>query len=114
VKSVVRHSARLSSGAPAAGGGVAAETTGQVADQGRSGDSKGEYMKALSWIGLVVLILGIVSFFVPIPRSERQGIKAGGVTFGVETRHEEKVPPFVGAVMILGGVGLLVAGKMRS
>ena len=28
-------------------------------------------MKMLFWIGLVVLILGIVSLVVPIPRSER-------------------------------------------
>lgn len=71
-------------------------------------------MKALFWIGLVVLILGIVSFVVPIPRNERQGFKAGGMSIGVETQHKEKVPPYVGVVMILGGVGLLVAGKMRS
>jgi hypothetical protein len=71
-------------------------------------------MKALFWIGLVVLVLGIASFVVPIPRSERQGFKAGGMSFGIETRHDEKVSPFVSAVMILGGVGMLVAGKMRS
>ena len=35
-------------------------------------------MKMLFWIGLVVAILGIVSFLVPIPRNERQGIEAGG------------------------------------
>ena len=71
-------------------------------------------MKALFWIGMVVLILGIVSLVVPIPRNEREGFKAGGVSVGVETRHEEKVSPFVSAVMILGGVGMMVAGKMRS
>jgi hypothetical protein len=71
-------------------------------------------MKALFWIGMVVLILGIVSLVVPIPRNERQGFKAGGVSVGVETRHEEKVSPFVSAVMILGGVGTMVAGKMKS
>jgi hypothetical protein len=70
-------------------------------------------MKALFWIGMVVLILGIVSLVVPIPRNERKGFKAGGVSVGVETRHEEKVSPYVSAVMILGGVGMLVAGKMK-
>ena len=71
-------------------------------------------MKALFWIGMVVLILGIVSLVVPIPRNERKGFKAGGLSVGVETRHEEKVSPYVSAVMILGGVGMLVAGKMKS
>ena len=71
-------------------------------------------MKALFWIGMVVLILGLVSLVVPIPRSQRDGFMAGGVSFGVETRHEEKVSPFVSAVMILGGVGTMVAGKRKS
>jgi len=71
-------------------------------------------MKALFWIGMVVLILGIVSLVVPIPRSQRDGFKAGGMSFGIETRHEEKVSPLVSAVMILGGVSMMVAGKMKS
>jgi len=70
-------------------------------------------MKALFWIGVVVLILGVVSLVVPIPRSERDGFKVGGVSVGVETRHEEKVPILVSTVMILGGIGTIVAGKMR-
>jgi hypothetical protein len=36
-------------------------------------------MKVLFWIGLVVLILGLVSLVVPIPRSEREGFTVGGV-----------------------------------
>ena len=71
-------------------------------------------MKALFWIGLVVMILGVVSLIVPIPRNEREGFKAGGISVGIETRHDEKVSPFVSAVMILGGVGTMVAGKRRS
>jgi hypothetical protein len=71
-------------------------------------------MKALFWIGLVTLILGIVSLFVPIPRNERDGIKVAGVSIGIETRHDEKVSPIVSAVMILGGAGLMIAGKMKS
>ena len=71
-------------------------------------------MRALFWIGMVVLGLGIVSLVVPIPRSEREGFKAGGVSVGIETRHDEKVSPFVSAAMILGGVGALVAGKVKA
>ena len=71
-------------------------------------------MKALFWIGLVVLILGVVSLVVPIPHSEREGVSVGGVSFGVETRHEEKLSPALSAVMILGGLGAMAAGKGRS
>lgn len=71
-------------------------------------------MKALFWIGMVALVLGIVSLIVPIPRSEREGFKVGGLSVGVETRHEEKVSPFVSAVIILGGAGMMFAGKTKS
>ena len=71
-------------------------------------------MKPLLWIGLVVLLLGFASLVVPIPRSERQGIEAGGVSIGVETQTEERVSPILSAVMILGGAGLMIAGKGRN
>ena len=71
-------------------------------------------MKPLFWIGLVVLILGFVSLVVPIPRNQRQGLEAGGMSIGVEVRTEEKVSPILSAVMILGGAGLMIAGKGRS
>ena len=71
-------------------------------------------MKPLLWIGLVVLILGFASLFVPIPRNERHGLQAGDVSIGITTQSEEKVSPIVSAVMILGGAGLMIAGKGRS
>jgi hypothetical protein len=71
-------------------------------------------MKALFFIGLVVLIMGIVSLVVPIPHSEREGLAVGGVSIGVETRHEEKIHPALSAVLILGGVGAMAAGKRRN
>ena len=71
-------------------------------------------MKILFWMGLAALILGILSFVVPIPRQEREGLKIGGLSVGVETRREEKVSPIVGAALILGGAGMMIAGKRRS
>ena len=68
-------------------------------------------MKSLLWIGVVVLGLGIASLFVPIPHTERQGIKAGDIDIGVQTHHSERVSPIISAVMIAGGIGLMIAGS---
>jgi hypothetical protein len=68
-------------------------------------------MKALFWFGLVVLVLGIASLFVAIPRSEREGIRAGNVDIGVQVKHSERVSPIVTAVLVIGGVGMMIARK---
>jgi len=71
-------------------------------------------MKPISWIGLVVLILGVLSLVVPIPHKEREGISAGDISIGVETQHSQTVSPIISAVMILGGAGMMIAGKGRT
>jgi hypothetical protein len=71
-------------------------------------------MKVLFWIGLLVLILGIVSLVVPIPHNEREGVAIGGVSLGVETQHQEKVSPIASAAMILAGLGAMAAGKATT
>jgi hypothetical protein len=71
-------------------------------------------MKVLFMTGLVVLILGIASLFVPIPHTENHGIKAGDVNIGVQTRENERVSPVISAVLILGGAGMMIAGHRRT
>ena len=44
-------------------------------------------MKGLFVIGLVVLILGLLSFVVPVPHTEHRGINAGDVHLGINTEH---------------------------
>lgn len=70
-------------------------------------------MKALFPIGLIVLILGIASLFVPIPQKDRAGIDVGGVSLGVETTSREKVSPIVSGVMIVAGAALMIAGQRK-
>ncbi len=70
-------------------------------------------MKALFGIGLLLLILGVGSLFVPIPQRERQGLRVGDVSVGITTQHDQKVSPVVSAVLILGGVGMLIAARSR-
>lgn len=71
-------------------------------------------MKVLFWVGLVVLVLGLASLVVPIPRTEKEGVKAGGISLEVQTKHSETVSPIVSAVMILAGAGMMIAGKRKS
>jgi uncharacterized membrane protein YjfL (UPF0719 family) len=71
-------------------------------------------MKALFVTGLVVLILGILSFFVPVPHSENHGIKAGNMSIGVQTHHSNRVAPLVSIVLVVAGAGLMIAGRGRS
>jgi hypothetical protein len=68
-------------------------------------------MRALSVVGVVVLILGILSFFVPVPHSERHGIDAGDVHLGVRTHHENMLPPVVSIALVVVGAGLMIAGR---
>lgn len=68
-------------------------------------------MKGLFVLGTVLLILGLVSLVVPIPHNERSGVKVGGASIGVETRHDEKVSPIISVVLIAAGAGMMIAGK---
>ena len=71
-------------------------------------------MKALFAIGLVVLVLGIVSFFVPFPHTENHGIKAGDISIGVQTHDSERVSPAISVVLLLVGAGMMIAGRGKS
>ena len=42
-------------------------------------------MKIMLFAGLILVVLGIASLLVPIPHTEKHGIKAGDVNIGVET-----------------------------
>jgi hypothetical protein len=71
-------------------------------------------MKALMVVGLGVLVLGILSFFVPVPHTERHSFDAGDIHMGVNTHHDELLPPYVGVTLIAVGGGLMVVGGRRK
>jgi hypothetical protein len=73
------------------------------------------YMKIMLFAGLILVVLGIASLLVPIPHSEKHGIKAGDVSIGVETTQSERVSPIISVVLIAGGIALTVAwARTRS
>lgn len=71
-------------------------------------------MKPLFWVGLIVLILGIASFVVPIPRSETHGMKVGDASIGVTTKSEEKLSPVIGGILCAVGAVLMIGGARKS
>ncbi len=71
-------------------------------------------MKALFVVGLAVMVLGILSFFIAIPHSENHGIKAGDVDIGIQTHDSEKVSPAVSVVILVVGAGLMIAGRGKT
>ena len=67
-------------------------------------------MRTILWIGVVVIILGIASFVVTVPEKHREGIKMGGASIGVETTSSEKLPVYVGVILLVGGISMVLAG----
>jgi uncharacterized membrane protein len=70
-------------------------------------------MKALPLVGILLVVLGIASLFLQVPHTEKQGIKAGGITLGLEISHNERVSPIISGVLIAGGIALGIA-SMRT
>jgi hypothetical protein len=68
-------------------------------------------MKPLLLVGVVVVVLGIFSFFVPLPHSEHHGVNVGDAHVGITTHHEDMVPPVVSIVLVVVGAGLMIAGR---
>jgi hypothetical protein len=68
-------------------------------------------MKALMLVGVLVLVLGILSFFVPFPHSEHHGVRLGDAHVGITTHDDRSVPPFVSIILVVVGGGLMIAGR---
>jgi hypothetical protein len=71
-------------------------------------------MKVLPLIAVLLLVLGVLSFVVPVPRRESRGVKIGDAKISVETENSEKLPPAVGVVLLAGGVLALILGLRQS
>ena len=70
-------------------------------------------MKALPLIGAVLLLLGILSFVVPIPHKENHSVKIGDAKFGVQTEDSERLPIAASITLVGAGLLVLVVGLQR-
>ena len=61
-------------------------------------------------VGVVVLALGVLSFFVPFPHSEHHGVSVGDAHVGITTHDDQRVPPVMSIVLVVVGAGLMIAG----
>jgi len=70
-------------------------------------------MKALMAVGIILLVLGLLSFVVPVPQTEHHGVSIGDAHVGVTTEHDRKIPMAASIAMVVLGAGLALAGKPR-
>jgi hypothetical protein len=71
-------------------------------------------MKGLTMVGIILLVIGVLAFVVPIPHKEDHSVKVGDAKIGVQTEHNDRLPPMVAGVLVLAGVVSLVAGARKS
>jgi Zn-dependent membrane protease YugP len=71
-------------------------------------------MKAMLWIGVLLLGLGVVSLFVTLPHTEDHTLQAGNMKIGVQTQTDEKVSPVISATLIVAGAVLAIVGARGS
>lgn len=71
-------------------------------------------VRPLPLVGVLLLVLGILSFFVPIPTRETHSLKIGDAKFGVQTENSQKLPPAAGMILLGGGVAALVLGLRKT
>jgi len=71
-------------------------------------------MKPLPLIGAVLVLLGVLSFVVPIPHSENHGVKIGDTKIGVETQSSERIPTYASVTLIGVGILALVLGSRKQ
>jgi len=68
-------------------------------------------MKSLLLVGVVLLLLGVLSFVVPIPNRENHSVRIGDAKIGVQTESSEKLPTAASLVLLGAGVLVLFLGS---
>ena len=70
-------------------------------------------MKILTIIGVVLLLLGVLSFVVPVPQREEHSVKIGDAKLGVQTQTNQKLPVGASIAIVAAGAACLIAGSRK-
>ena len=71
-------------------------------------------MKPLAVIGAVLLLLGVLSFVVPIPHREEHSVKIGDAKLGVQTQTNERLPLGASIAIVAAGAACLIFGARKG
>jgi hypothetical protein len=71
-------------------------------------------MKILTVIGVVLLLLGVLSFVVPVPHGEEHSVKIGDAKLGVQTEKSERLPVAASIVIVAAGSICLILGSRKG
>ena len=71
-------------------------------------------MKSLAWVGILLVVAGLLSFVAPIPHRENHGVKVGDTKIGVQTESSDRLPPVVGVALLAGGILVLAFGTRKT
>ena len=71
-------------------------------------------MKILTIIGVVLVLLGVLSFVVPIPHREEHSVKIGDAKLGVQTQTSERLPLAASIVIVVAGAGCVILGSRKA
>jgi hypothetical protein len=73
-------------------------------------------MKALSLVGVILVVVGIAALvvqYVPI-RGTRTIVDAGPIQIQQETERRIPIPTIAGIAAVIAGLGLAIAGQRRA
>lgn len=71
-------------------------------------------MKGLSLLGIVLILLGALSFVVPLPHRENHGVKIGDAKIGIQTQTSERLPIAASIALLGAGALALVLGSRNN
>jgi uncharacterized membrane protein len=73
-------------------------------------------MKPISWVGILLIVLGVLALAYQGINYTRQKkvLDVGAVHVTTQTHDEIPLPPIVGGLALIGGVALLVIGARNQ
>jgi len=73
-------------------------------------------MKPISWLGILLIVLGGLALaYQGFGYTHREKVLDVGPIHATRDDHEQvSIPPFVGGLMLVGGIALVVVGVKKS